>query len=44
MAKASVLWLSQPRASQTEAVVIREEFTACKWRRKMLTFFSNTWR
>lgn len=30
MVKASVVWISQSRAPQAEAVVIREEFVACK--------------
>lgn len=44
MAKASVMWMGQSRAPQAEAVGIRGEFVACKWRRKMLTFSSNMWR
>lgn len=40
---AKVQWMSHPGAL-TEALGVRGEFVACKWRRKMLAFSSNTWR
>lgn len=36
VAKTSVLWMSQSGAPQAEALGIREEFVACKWRRNIL--------
>lgn len=37
---AKVQWMSHPGAPETEALGVRGEFVACKWRRKM-AFSSN---